>query len=282
MEQIIARFQSDDARRTKAGRKLSDYFCRQLKQVPFETSASIAAQLGVSPMTVTRFLREQGYNSLDALKAELRLGPISSAWDITEDMATLQDDLRDGRLLSDMLSQQMEAMHSLNQLTHGPAWQPAVDLLVQADALFVAGFQNIGGIARYFSEQMAYVRNNVRFMDGLNGTYLELLEQSGDGRVLVLIDCRRFASKSQTLGEAAREAGIPILLITDSHCDWAQVGSVTLTIPAMRWRTWDSFMPLAALLDLLVTSAVIAQGERTVERSRMVAALQSRFGDFER
>ena len=282
MEKIIARFQTEEARRTKAGRKLSDYFCRQLNQVPFETSASIAAQLGVSPMTVTRFLREQGYTSLDALKAELRLGPISSAWDITEDMGTLQDDLREGRLLSDMLSQQIEALHSLNQLTHGAAWQPAVDLLVKARSLFVAGFQNIGGIAHYFSEQMAYVRDNVRFMDGQNGTYLELLEQPDDGRVLVLIDCRRFASKSRVLGEAAREAGIPILFITDSHCDWAEVGTVTLTIPAMRWRTWDSFMPLAALLDLLVTSAAIAQGERTVERGRLIAALQSRFGDFER
>jgi DNA-binding MurR/RpiR family transcriptional regulator len=282
VEQIIARFQTDVARRTKAGRKLSDYFCRQLSQVPFETSASIAGQLGVSPMTVMRFLRQQGYTSLDGLKAELRLGPISSAWDIKEDMTGLQDDLREGRLLSDMLSQQMKALHSLNQLTHGAQWQPAVDLLVQAPSLFVAGYQNIGGIAHYFSEQMTYVRDKVRFMDGQNGTYLELLEQPGDGRALVLIDCRRFASKSRALGEAAREAGIAVLLVTDSHCDWTQVGSVTLSIPAMRWRTWDSFMPLAALLDLLVTSAAIARGERTVERSRLVTSLQSRFGDFER
>ena len=45
MDKIIARFQADEARRTKAGRKLSDYFCRQLKQVPFETSASTRTRL---------------------------------------------------------------------------------------------------------------------------------------------------------------------------------------------------------------------------------------------
>lgn len=282
MDNIITRFQTEQARSTKSGRMLSDYFCRHLSQIPFETSASIAAQLGLSPMTVMRFLRGQGYSSLDALKAELRLGPISSAWEITGNIENLQCDLREGRLLADMLSQQMEALHSLNQLTHGAQWQPAVDLLIKASALYIAGFQNIGGIAHYFSEQMAYVRNNVRFMDGVNGTYLELFEQADDGRVLVLIDCRRFARKSKILAEAAREAGIPVLFITDSHCDWANLGNVTLTIPAMRWRTWDSFMPLAALLDLLVTSAAIGQGELTVEREKLVAMLQNRFGDFDR
>ncbi|HVI50585.1 MAG TPA: MurR/RpiR family transcriptional regulator [Candidatus Sulfotelmatobacter sp.] len=282
MDHIVGKFRSDEARRTKAGRLLSDFFVDNLHAVPFETAASIAAQLGISAMTVTRYLRDLGYSGLDALKAELRLGPISSAWDITENMEDLSRDLRDGRLLADMVSQQIEALHSLNKLTHTPEWQAAVEMLTDAKSVFVAGYQNISGIVRYFSEQMAYVRDGVRYMDGLNGTYLELLEKGGDGRILVLVDCRRFASKSRLLAQAAKEAGIRILIVTDSHCDWAEHGSVTLSIPAMRWRTWDSFMPLAALLDLLVTSAVIAQGESVVKRGRLINALQDRFGDFER
>lgn len=283
MKHIVDRFRTDEARRTKAGRKLSDYFCKNLNEVPFETAASIATQLGISAMTISRYLRDLGYSSLDALKSELRLGPISSAWDITEKMVDLQRDLRDGRLLSGMVGQQIEALHSLNNLTHSADWQPAVQLLTDAHAVYVAGFQNIGGLARYFGEQLAYVRSNVRYMDGLNGTYLELLEPSAnDKRLLVLIDCRRFASKSRVLAKAARAAGIEVLLITDSHCDWAELGTITLSIPAMRWRTWDSFMPLVALLDLLASSAVISQGEAAVERGRVISALQTQFGDFER
>lgn len=282
MDHITDKFRSEEARRTKAGRLLSDFFVENLPAVPFETAASIAAQLGISAMTVTRYLRDLGYSGLDALKAELRLGPISSAWDITENMEDLSRDLRDGRLLADMVSQQIEALHSLNKLTHGRDWQNAVAALTEAASVFVAGFQNISGIVRYFSEQMAYVRDGVRYMDGLNGTYLELLEGGAEGRLLVLVDCRRFASKSRLLAQAARDAGIRLLIVTDNHCDWADPADITLSIPAMRWRTWDSFMPLAALLDLLVTSAVIAQGEAVVERGRLISRLQDRFGDFER
>lgn len=282
MDRIQGLFQSDAARRTKAGRRLSDFFIANLHAVPFETAASIAAQLGISAMTVTRYLRDLGYSGLDALKAELRLGPISSAWDIAEDIDDLGRDLRDGRLLSDMVSQQIEALRSLNSLTHGESWQDAVAALTKAERVFIAGFQNIGGIVRYFAEQMTYVRGGVRYMDGLNGTYLELFEGESARQLLVLVDCRRFASKSRHLAEAAKEAGIPILIVTDSHCDWAGHGTVTLSIPAMRWRTWDSFMPLAALLDLLVTGAIIAQGDAVVKRGRLISRLQDRFGDFER
>jgi len=282
VDHIVDRFRSDEARRTKAGRRLSDYFVENLPAVPFETASSIAARLGISAMTVTRYLRDLGYGGLDALKAELRRGPISSAWDIAENMDDLRRDLRDGRLLADTVAQQIEVLHSLNKMTHGPDWAQAVAALTEARSIFVAGFQNISGITRYFAEQMAYVRDGIRYMDGLNGTYLELFEGEAAGRLLVLVDCRRFATKSHLLAGAARDAGIRTLIITDSHCTWADAGTVALAIPAMGWRTWDSFMPLAALLDLLVTSAVIAQGDAVVQRGRMISRLQDHFGDFER
>ena len=50
--------------------------------------SSIADKVGLSPMTVTRYLRELGYGSLQELKVELRHGPISSAWDISDSRIT--------------------------------------------------------------------------------------------------------------------------------------------------------------------------------------------------
>ncbi|MFC7454154.1 MurR/RpiR family transcriptional regulator [Insolitispirillum peregrinum] len=283
MDSLLAVFQSPEARRTKAGRLLSEYFAQNLATIPFETAASIAAHVGLSAMTVTRYLRELGYGSLDALKSELRHGPISSAWELQDTVDDLRRDQGNGRLVSGMVIQQIEALQSLNKLSHSPEWDEAVRRLTQAGSVFIASFQNISGIARYFSEQMSYVRPTVRYMDGLNGTYLELFDGDPAGRLLVLIDCRRFASKSQVLFDEACAAGIPVLLITDTHCDWGQAeGAVTLSIPAMSWRAWDSFMPLAALLDLLVTSAIAVQGESVLERSKAIRRLQDRFGDFER
>ena len=283
MDRIVALFQTAEARRTKAGRVLSEYFAQNLAAVPFETAASIAAQVGLSAMTVTRYLRELGYSSLDALKSDLREGPISSAWDLQDSVDDLKRDQSNGRLLSEMVVQQIEALQSLNKLSRSPEWDAAVTALTSAESVFIASFQNIGGIARYFAEQMTYVRPAVRYMDGLNGTYLELFDPPRPQSLLVLIDCRRFASKSRMLFDEAQAAGIPVLLITDAHCTWNDgEQTITLAIPAMRWRTWDSFMPLAALLDLLVTSAITAQGSAILDRSRRIRHLQDRFGDFDR
>jgi DNA-binding MurR/RpiR family transcriptional regulator len=282
VEKTLARFRTEEARKTKAGRLLSDYFTQRIADVPFETAASIAAHLDISPMTVTRYLRDRGYGSLDALKSELRMGPINSAWDISENFESLNRDLRDGRLLSDLVAKQIEVLHSLNGLTHEPRWQQAVAQITGSASIYIASFQNIGGISRYFAEQLAYVRSGVRYMDGLNGTYLELFEGDPAGRLLIIIDCRRFATKSRLLAEAASEAKLPIVVVTDAHCDWAdRIEATILKIPAMRWRTWDSFMPLAALLDLIVTNAIIVEGDKVLERGQVIRRLQSHFGDFE-
>lgn len=281
MDHILKKFLTPEARRTKSGRLLSDYFTNNLHEAPFETVSSIADKVGLSPMTVTRYLRELGYGSLHELKLELRHGPISSAWDISDSVDALRREQGEGRLLSELVVQQIEVLQRLHQLTHSPDWQPIVDALVQTPNLHIASYQNIGYIVRYFSEQMTYVRPGVRYVDGMNGTYVEVFDSPAADTLLVLVDCRRFASKSQLLYQAAMAAGIKVLLITDSHCDWAQEdNTLTLTIPIMGWRTWDSFMPLAALLDLLVTSCVVSTGASAVSRANQIRSLQDHFSDF--
>ena len=57
---------------TKSEKAVANYMLAHLKSLPYETAASIADSAGVSPMTVSRFLRGLGYKALSELKAQLR------------------------------------------------------------------------------------------------------------------------------------------------------------------------------------------------------------------
>jgi len=287
-DQIVKKLRSDAAHQTNSDQLLARYFEANLQQIPFETAASIAKKLDLSPMTVGRFLRRIGYNGLDELKNDLKRisskgGPKSSAWELTGSIEDLRRDQQEGRLVSGLIAQQIDVLHGISAMSNTEMWEKAVSAITTAEAVFVASFQNIAGIARYFSEQMQYVRGEIAFMDGANGTYLEMFGSSAKNKLLILIDCRRFASKTRPLAKLAREAGINVLLVTDIHCNWADEDSdISLVLPSMRWRTWDSFLPLAALLDLLVTSCLIALGDDIAERAELVRTLQNAFGDFVR
>lgn len=272
---------------TPAQRRLARFLLENIPSLPFETASSIADKVGVSQMTVGRFLRKLGFRGLDGLKGSLRPSAVSSAWHVVGPPDVLRRDLADGRLLAELMAEQIATLHHLYEMSNGETWAKAVQAIVSAGDVFVASFQNIGGIARYFAEQLTYARDRVRYMDGLNGTYVELLSHPARGpdgpTLLILVDCRRFASKSRLLAREAAAAGHAVLVVTDGHCDWLEPATqIALVLPKVRTRAWDSFMSLAALLDFLVTSVVIAGGERVRERTDRIARLQDVFGDFDR
>jgi DNA-binding MurR/RpiR family transcriptional regulator len=234
-------------------------------------------------MTVGRFLRRLGFQGVDGLKSELRSGAVSSAWQLTDRIETLREDLKAGRLMAELMQEQVETLHRLYEMSNQERWISAVEMILGAREVFIASYQNIGGIARYFAEQLSYARDGVRYMDGLNGTYVELLGHPPEDTLLILIDARRFASKSRILANEAAKAGHRMLVITDQHCDWLDPERHrALILPPATARTWDSFMSLAALLDFLMTSIVIAGGDAVAERTKRIEFLQDRFGDFDR
>jgi len=268
---------------TPAERRIAKYFSEHLADLPLETAASIADRLDLSPMTVGRFLRSLGYQGLDGIYFGQKTPSVGSAWQISERTDILHKDLQEGRLLAELMSEQIDALHKIYAMTSQEPWRRAEQAILGAREIFIASYQNVSGIARYFAEQLSYARDNVRYMDGQNGTYLELLGHDPANTLLIVIACRRFASKARMLTRTAQKAGHRVLLITDQHCDWGREEvQMALTLPAIRSRTWDTAMALAALLDFLVTAIAVAGGESTNHRTRRIGELQDLFGDFAR
>src|SRR5215207_8417006 len=68
---FVQRIAARQAVMSRAERVIAAYLQAHARELPFETAASIARKVGVSPMTVGRFLRGLGYDGLSAVKAEL-------------------------------------------------------------------------------------------------------------------------------------------------------------------------------------------------------------------
>ena len=280
---ILKLVQSAEMRRSKSDKLISSYIERNIAELPFETAKSIAARLEISQMTVGRYLRRLGFDGLDELKAAMRRGSRSNpAWQIKGSLDRFQDDLRDGKFLAGLLQQQVDNLGMIYELTTAPQWQQTVDALISASEVYVAAYQNVRGIAQYFAAQLSYTRPRVAFMDGLNGTYSELLDGSVDGRVLFLHDVRRFASKARPLAEEARRAGVKVILLTDEFCPWAEeVSDISLVIPGSHGPLWDGAATMTAVMDLLLSNILVVLRGKVDERVELLTRLQDVFGDFE-
>ncbi|KQY78783.1 RpiR family transcriptional regulator [Ensifer sp. Root142] len=281
-QRILKLVQSEELRRSKSDKLIAHYIERNLAEIPFETAKSIASRLELSPMTVGRYLRRMGFDGLDQLKHELRRGSSNPAWQVKGPVDRLREDIREGKLLAGLIQEQINNLGMVYELTTSPEWQQAIDALIGASEVYVAAYQNVRGIAQYFASQLSYTRPRVQFVDGLNGTYSELLDGSVEGRVLFLHDVRRFAAKAKPLAIEARRAGVKVILYTDEYCPWAaEVSDICLVVPGSHGPLWDGAATTIAVMDLMLSNIIVVLGDEVSERVGMLTRLQDVFGDFE-
>ena len=281
-KRILKLVQSDDLRRSKSDKLLAHYIERNLADLPFETARSIAQRLQLSPMTVGRYLRRMGFDGLDELKNELRHGSANPAWQVKGRFEGLEQDRKEGKLLAGLIQQQIDNLTQIYAVVNTPEWQQTIDALIGATEVYVAAYQNVRGVAQYFASQLSYTRPRVQFVDGLNGTYSELLDGSVEGRLLFLHDVRRFAAKARPLAHEARRAGVKVVLLTDEFCPWGpEVSDICLIVPGSHGPLWDGAATMTAVMDLMLSNIIVVLGEEVSERVETLTRLQDVYGEYE-
>jgi DNA-binding MurR/RpiR family transcriptional regulator len=124
----------------------------------------------------------------------------------------------------------------------------------------------------------------VELIDSASGHFADVLLEDPSDRCLVIIDVRRYSSTSRHLAERAVDAGIPLVIITDTLCDWApRLTANVLAADSDGALFWQSAVPMTGLVNLLVNDVVGHGGGRDVEeRLERISALYEDFVGFVR
>lgn len=241
---------------TTAEQKIAAYLLQNPGGIPFETASSLGQRVGVSSMTVGRFLRNLGYDGLNELKKELRG---DAPWlqlyrnpDVVGDPATMPESLK----------AEVQGVTTAHALMRAPEWKAIVDLLVHADRVSVASFHQGRFLGLGFAALMQSVKPRTRFEEGQDGAYTDLLLDSSEKSCVLLIDFRRYSRHFRILAEECVARGIPLVIITDSQCYWArQLTDHVLMLPAEMERPWHNFTAAISLLSLLIGAVAREQGD---------------------
>jgi len=274
-EKILSRLRSEAARRTPSEQQLARFFETHLDELPFETAASIAEKLNLSAVTVGRFLRRLGYSKITELTQALRADLRSPAWQ-TKANDTIEQDGAKAQQLNALVTN----LTRLFERTADPEWARTVYLIARSQRVFVASFQNLRGIGRYFADQLAYARPGVRFAGGEDGVFSAIFEGSPAETCLIIIDSRRYARKAGLLARRAMAAGIHVVGITDIYCQWQASAEIIVTDPGEGEVFWDSAVSTVALLELVIQSVTELLGDQAQKQISEIADLQDYFGDF--
>lgn len=280
MEDLVQKLRHYSKSGTPAERRIARYFSEHMNELPFETAASVADRLNLSPMTVGRFLRTLGYQGLDGMKVQIR-ETSPPLWSPSASNENLRKNAAEGNWLAGVITEQIDALHQLYNLTSQPQWPDAANTILSSSEVFVAAHPRHAGIARHLCERLALARDRVYRLDGMNGSYAELLAHQGsEDALLIVVDCNRFL-KSRLLARAARRSGCKVLLVTGRYTTWGQeYAHITLALPPLRSEAADSMVALTALLHCLAETVIAAAGTEAEIRGRRIGELETLFAEM--
>lgn len=264
---------------TPSERALAHYLLHNLTSLPFETAAAVAAKVGVSEASVGRFCRAIGYRHLKDLKASLQVDLGEKPWLIGDRLRDFHArSRRDNTELARALEREIAALVAVYELAATEAFHDTVARLAHRPQVFVAGFQTERGHAAELVHNLQYLRPGVHLADVAGGHFAEILLAPPQETTLVLVDGRRYSRLTRDLAQAARDAGIPVTLITDPYCDWAP-GIVTelFAVPTDLNHFWDTTSAMSSLIGLLVSGVFRELGAVVEDRMARVSALYGTF-----
>lgn len=257
-----------------SARIIASYMLANTPELPFLTAANLASTLGISESSVGRFCRAIGYPHLKALKADLKADLGQGPWLVGDRLRQFRQQSGSSR----GLDLEVTALMKVYEYSQGEAWQRVAERLARRPRVFIAGFQTERGIACSMVHLMQYLRDGVQQVDGASGHYAEVLLCPPQQAALVVFEARRYSRHALMLCRKAREAGIPVTLVTDTFCDWAeQNADEVFRVPTEFNLFWESTSAMLSLVNLLVNEVCRRLGPDVEKRLEATAALHHEF-----
>lgn len=266
---------------TPAERSIAAHLRDSKMTIPYETGATLADAIGVSEMTIIRFVRSLGYANLRDLKESLR--PRAEDFDSLDDVGErFTSRTSEVGLLTKSLKLELQAVQRAYEVTTTERWSRIVRLVADREQVHVAGFQATKGVAMDFASRLKYVRSGVRFAEATAGVYSDVLQSDPEKSVLVLTDTVSYARKGILLARKAKEFRIPLVIVTDRFSHWAlEYTDDLLEMNTHVGTFWDSTASISVVFNLLIHSVAARLGDRASSRFKWMVDLGKHFDEFD-
>lgn len=197
--------------------KMAEYVLAHQFRVATMTIDEFAAAVGVSVATANRFARALDLPGYPQFRAELARG-FEAALEPVEKLRTeLAHPASAAQIFAATLQEDIDNAQRNLQALDAQACERAVDAVLGADRVFIIGFGASGFLAGLLQRGLCMHLHSVESLAGPGGVSHAARQMSRmTSRDLVIaIGFPRYLADTITLGKAAQQAGVPVLVLTD-------------------------------------------------------------------
>lgn len=221
---------------------------RQLKQIAryIETNRQSLGLLGiqdvaqaceVQPSAVVRFAKHFGFSGFSEMQRLFRdaMAQHVASWDNyqTRIRGVIDHDapMGSGDIARSFLEGSIIGMERLRDMLDEPSLKHAVDLLFEADTIWLAGVRRSFSVVTYLGYALQHTNKRIQLINGLGSQQANQLRSLRPNDVMLAVSFMPYATETQAVVDQALEGGAKLIAITDSRFNsLASHASATLTV----------------------------------------------------
>lgn len=277
MEDLVRKIQSMTLTRTDA--EIAEYILAHLSTIGFQTSTTMAEEIGVSDTSVIRFIRKLGFKGYADFRSEMNARTARQIDRAQPDLPPGEKYLRtlehlgSSSLISDVSQYTLNNLQkSYAQLDQGTVEQ-IVDILLSSDRKYIAGFRGTACCAQYMASKLLFLTPHVVPILHADATAVENLLDITERDCLFLYSFPRYSEIARPLMEIARESGAKVILMTDRRTSpLANKADVVVTAQVDGLGFTNSYVAPLSLSEVILLSV---SGRRDVTDSKRFNRIDS-------
>jgi DNA-binding MurR/RpiR family transcriptional regulator len=224
VDQLLKRISEEYEGLSKQLKVIARHVEQHRDHLGLEGIQDVAAQCAVQPSAVVRFAKHFGFSGFTELQRIFRDGLARQIAPSRNYRTRIRDVIDSGagalsavEIAQEFLGGSIAGMQELRNGLHGPSFKKAVDLLAEADAIWVAGSRRSFPIAAYLDYALQHTDKRVGLISALGSMHQGQMRSVRKGDVLVAISYTPYAGETLEVAEAAVARGARLIAITDSR-----------------------------------------------------------------
>ncbi len=224
VDQLLKRISQEYEGLSKQLKLIARHVEQHRDHLGLEGIQEVASQCAVQPSAVVRFAKHfgfSGYSELqrifrDGLSRQIAPGRTYRAR-IREVIEAGGRDLSSTEIAQEFLTGSIAAMQELQSGLHATTFRKAVDLLADADAIWIAGSRRSFPVAAYLEYALQHTDKRIVLISALGSMHFGQVRAVRKGDVMIAISFAPYAEETIEVAREAQRRGARLIAITDSR-----------------------------------------------------------------
>ncbi|MGE8185857.1 MurR/RpiR family transcriptional regulator [Pseudomonas sp. NPDC086278] len=204
-------------------KRIASYMSQQSDRIMVDRISDIARECEVHPSAIVRFSQRFGFSGFSEMQALFREAythkttPVQNYQQRIRSMIASKSPAIGGDLARECISATLSGIERLGRELDDQAFDKAVELVVNADNIYVIGVRRSFAVADYLVYNLQHTQKRIHLVSGLGGSYREQMRSVRGNDLVIAISFTPYAKETQHCLRIARQQQAHTLIITDSN-----------------------------------------------------------------